>query len=64
MSWSYLAGLFDGEGSVTLTQHGKGWGVIRSTMCIAGNSTSRDRDRSLRKAPESGRDRREKPKPI
>jgi len=38
MNWSYLAGLFDGEGSVTLTQKGKGWGVIMSTMCIAGNS--------------------------
>lgn len=38
MNWSYLAGLFDGEGSVTLTQHGRGWGVIRPTMCIAGNS--------------------------
>ena len=38
MNWSYVAGLFDGEGSVTLTQNGKGWGFIRSTMCIAGNS--------------------------
>ena len=38
MNWSYLAGLFDGEGSVTLTQHAKGWGAIRSTMCITGNS--------------------------
>jgi len=38
MNWSYVAGLFDGEGSVTFTQNGKGWGDIRSTMCIAGNS--------------------------
>jgi hypothetical protein len=36
MNWPYVAGLFDGEGSVSLIQQPGGW--IRAAVCIATNS--------------------------
>lgn len=33
MNWEYLAGLFDGEGSITVTQNN--WGNVYVKVCIA-----------------------------